>query len=106
MQVKINVDNLDLFKVACEATDVTIRDSRVYGKQLVVQVSFRNPEQLFRLGMTYGQLPSNEELANQITIAEESANQMGNDHALQSTAKNLEPTKETKETKEKTARKK
>jgi hypothetical protein len=66
MLVKVTVDNLDLFKVACEATDITVKQVKNYGKKTVVQVSVKSPSQLYECGMVQGSLPTDAKLEEQV----------------------------------------
>jgi len=50
MKVKLSIDNLVKFKIACEATDVKVMEHRNFGKKTVVIVNVKSASQLYELG--------------------------------------------------------
>lgn len=50
MKVKLSVENLDKFKLSCEANDVTVLESRQYGKKTIVIVQFKSVSQIYEVG--------------------------------------------------------
>ena len=58
----MKVLDVELFKVACEATDITIKESKSYGKHTVIVVSVKHASQLYEAGLIQSSLdlPINE----------------------------------------------
>jgi fructose-specific phosphotransferase system component IIB len=56
MKVKLTVQDVEKFKLACEATDIRIEDQRQYGKTSVVQVSVKHVSQLYAAGLIQSSL--------------------------------------------------
>jgi hypothetical protein len=51
MKIKLTVEQLEKFKLACEANDVKVIDTRNYGKKTVVQVDYKHGQQLYEIGL-------------------------------------------------------
>lgn len=50
MKVKLTVDDVEKFKVACEATDIAILEQKKYGKKTVLIVNVKHSSQLYEAG--------------------------------------------------------
>jgi hypothetical protein len=49
--IKLCVDDVDAFKVACDAADINIKSQKVLLKKTYFIVSVRTPSQLYELGL-------------------------------------------------------
>jgi hypothetical protein len=77
MLVKLPVLNLDNFKIACEATDIVVKQEKSYGKKTVVIVSVKHASQLYEAGLIEASIPSDSELKAAITESENKATLQG-----------------------------
>jgi hypothetical protein len=65
--VKLTVENVQQFEIACEAVDIRIKERRTIGKKEYIIVSIRNPSQLYELGLVQASLPDDIELGKEVT---------------------------------------
>lgn len=83
MLVKLPVLNLDNFKIACEATDIVVKQEKSYGKKTVVIVSVKHASQLYEAGLIEASLTTDSKLKKAIEESENKA-------TLEETAEKLE----------------
>lgn len=74
---------MDNFKIACEATDIVVKQEKSYGKKTVVIVSVKHASQLYEAGLIEASLTTDSKLKKAIEESENKA-------TLEETAEKLE----------------
>ncbi len=58
MKVKMTIKNAEKFRIACEATDIRIEESKKYGQTEVMIVTVRHASQLYDAGLLQAEISS------------------------------------------------